>query len=403
MPIYSYKARALDGSIKEGVLEAVSESDVAHSLASEGLRVVAISGGDKKKRLKDITFDFGSISLVEKMIFSKNLAVMMGAGLSLTKALDVLAEQAKSEKFKKIIKSISSDVQKGEQLSESMQKHKSVFSDLYISMIKVGETAGNLQEVLNSLASQMKKDHEILSRVRGALIYPGVILTAMLGVGALMMAIVVPSLSQTFEDLGVDLPATTQFVIALSDFLVGFWYIALILIIVFVFSFVKAIKTERGKKIFDKIVLKLPVIGNLSKQLNSARFSRMLATLVDAGVSIVDALGILSETLSNWYFSNSVANAAKEIQKGETLNKSLVKYKDIYPPLVIQMVEVGEETGELTNIMSQLADFYEEEVDNVTKNMSTIIEPILMIFIGVAVGFFAISMITPMYSMLDSI
>lgn len=402
MPKFFYKIRTKEGEIKSGIQEAKSDKDLAHVLIEQGYSVISLSESEKKKR-KQITFSFGSIPLVEKMVFTKNLSVMIGSGLALSKALNVLAEQTKNEKFKKIIKSISSDIQKGEQLGTSMSKYKSVFPDLYVNMVKVGETAGNLKEVLLSLAEQMKKDHEIISRVKGALMYPGIILTAMLGIGSLMMVIVVPSLAATFNDLGAELPATTQFVISLSDFLVNYWYIALIILIVFAYGLKLALKTESGKKIFDRILLKLPVFGNLSRELNSARFARTFTTLVDAGVPMVDALDIVSSTLTNYFFSESLKKAAKEIQKGRQLNEALKDYDGIYPPLVIQMVEVGEETGALTKVLSELAEFYEEEVDNVTKNMSTIIEPILMVFIGAAVGFFAISMITPMYSMLDSI
>ncbi len=402
MPKFLYKIRNKEGEIKTGIQEAKTDKDLAHALAGQGYSVISLKES-KKKEKKQITFSFGSVSLVEKMIFTKNLSVMIGSGLALAKALDVLAEQTKSEKFKKIIKSISSDIQKGEQLGVSMSKHKTVFPDLYVNMIKVGETAGNLKEVLLSLAEQMKKDHEIISRVKGALMYPGIILTAMLGIGSLMMVIVVPSLAATFKDIGAELPASTQFIISLSDFLVNYWYIALILIAVLAYAFKLALKTETGKKIFDGLLLKTPVFGNLSRQLNSARFARTFTTLVDAGVSIVDALDIVSSTLTNYFFSESLKKAAKEIQKGRQLNEALKDYNAIYPPLVIQMIEVGEETGALTKVLVELAEFYEEEVDNVTKNMSTIIEPILMVFIGAGVGFFAISMITPMYSMLDNI
>ncbi len=402
MPKFLYKIRNTKGEIKTGTQEAKTDKDLAHSFINEGYSIISLVKSKNKKK-KQINFNFGSISLVEKMIFTKNLSVMIGSGLALSKALDVLAKQTKSEKFKKIIKTISSDIQKGEQLGISMSKFKSTFPDLYVNMIKVGETAGNLKEVLLSLAEQMKKDHEIISRVKGALMYPGIILTAMIGIGSLMMVIVVPSLAATFEDLGTELPASTQFVIGLSDFLVNYWYIALILIVLFGYSLKVILRTETGKKIFDSLILKMPVFGNLSRQLNSARFARTFTTLVDAGVSIVDALDIVSSTLTNYFFSESLKKASKEIQKGRQLNDALKDYNKIYPPLVIQMVEVGEETGALTKVLVELAEFYEEEVDNVTKNMSTIIEPILMVFIGGAVGFFAISMITPMYSMLDSI
>ena len=402
MPKFLYKIRTTEGETKTGMQEAKTDKDLAHALTSQGYHIISLEEAGKKEK-KQISFSFGSVSLVEKMIFTKNLSVMIGSGLSLSKALDVLAEQTKSEKFRKIIKAISSDIQKGEQLGVSMAKHKEVFPDLFVNMIKVGETAGNLKEVLLSLAEQMKKDHDIISRVKGALMYPGIILTAMLGIGTLMMIIVVPSLAATFNDLGAELPASTQFIINFSDFLVNYWYIALIGLVVIAYLFRMMLKTQNGKKIFDGLLLKMPVFGNLSRQLNSARFARTFSTLVDAGVSIVDALDIISSTLTNYHFSESLKNAAKEIQKGRQLNEVLKDYGKIYPPLVVQMVEVGEETGALTKVLSELADFYEEEVDNVTRNMSTIIEPILMVFIGAAVGFFAISMITPMYSMLDNI
>ncbi|MEK7453002.1 MAG: type II secretion system F family protein [Patescibacteria group bacterium] len=402
MPTYLYKVKTPSGE-KSGSQEAKSEQELAHSLASKGWNIVLIKESGDSKKQKEASFSFRSISLVEKMVFTKNLAVMIGAGLSLTKALNVLTEQTENKKFKQIIRSISEDIQKGDQLAVSMSKYKSAFSSLYVSMIKVGETAGNLQDVLNSLATQMKKDHDIVSRVRGALMYPAVVLIAMFGIGALMMTIVVPSLAKTFADTGISLPASTQFIIALSDFLVNFWYIAIIIIMIVVYTINASLKTESGKKFFDKLILKIPVLSNLSKKLNSARFGRIFSTLIDSGVPVVNALEILSNTLSNFYFAESVKYAAKEIQKGKSLSKILESYKDIYPPLVTQMIEVGEETGALTNIMAQLAEFYEEEVDNITKNMSTIVEPIMMIFIGVAVGFFAVSMITPMYSILDSV
>jgi len=403
MPIFDYKIRTKAGSIKTGTQEAKTKEDLAHVFKLSGSSVISIE--EKKNEIKGKkSFSFSrKVSLVDKMMFTKNLAVMIGAGLSLTRALDVLAAQAKSPKFQTIIKVVSSDIQKGETLGDSMSKHSSVFPDLYVNMVKVGETAGNLQDVLNSLAVQLKKDHEIIARVKGAMMYPGIILTAMFGIGFLMMTIVVPSLAATFEDLGGELPASTQFIINLSGFLRDYWYIAILIIVVTIFATTKILKTPQGKKALDALVLKLPVFKDISKKLNSARFSRILSTLIDAGVPIVDALEILSHTLTNYFFSASVLDAKKEIQKGKQLNETLGKYGTLYPPLVIQMVEVGEETGDLTNIMSQLAEFYEEEVDNVTRNLSTIIEPILMVVIGAGVGFFAISMITPMYSILDNI
>ncbi len=403
MPVYSYTIKTKTGETQSGLKEAPSKESLAKDFSEKGFVIIAIEEKkDSGLMRKNLNF-FSKVSLIEKMVFTKNLAVMVGAGVPIVKALNVLSEQAKSQLFKDTIKSICNDVQKGESLAESMSKHKTVFPEIYISMIKIGEISGNLQNVLNNLALQMKKDHEILSRVKGAMIYPAVILTAMVGIGILMMAVVVPSLAQTFNDLGAELPASTQFVISFSEFLLSYWYIALILFILFLLAVRYFLKTETGKKSFDFLILNTPVFGELSRKLNSARFSRILATLIDSGVSIVDALDILSKTLTNYFFSASVLEAKKEIQKGKQLNDILKNYKKIYPGLVIQMVEVGEETGKLTTVISQLAEFYEEEVDNTTRNLSTIIEPILMIIIGSAVGFFAISMITPMYDVLNTI
>lgn len=404
MITFFYRVRDSEGNIKTGTQDAASKQDLARLLADKGYAVTSVeelNNGTKKK--KELKFSFGSVSLVEKIMFTRNLAVMIGAGLSLSKAIDVLAVQTSNVKFQQTLSAVSKDIQKGESFATGLEKHKKIFPDLYVNMVKIGETSGNLQQVLGSLAIQMKKDHDVVSRVKGALMYPAVILIAMTGIGALMMTIVVPSLAKTFEDIGTELPASTRFIIGLSDFLVNFWYIAILILVVLIYSIRAALKTSQGKRFFDKAILKAPVFSRLSRQMNSARFSRTLAILIESGVPIVNALEIISNTLTNSLFADSLRAAAKGIQQGKQLHEILKQYENLYPPMVFQMIEVGEETGALTKIMSQLADFYEEEVENVTKNLSTIIEPLLMVVIGAAVGFFAVSMITPMYSVMDSI
>lgn len=405
MATFFYRVRDAEGNVKTGTQDAASKQDLARLLADKGYAVTSVEELDAgiKKKKGEFKIGLGKVSLVEKIMFTRNLAVMIGAGLSLSKAVEILAIQTSNVKFQKALSAVSKDVQKGETFAAGLEKHKKIFPDLYVNMVKIGETAGNLQQVLGSLAVQMKKDHDVVSRVKGALMYPSIILIAMTGIGALMMTMVVPSLAKTFEDIGTELPASTQFIISLSNFLVNFWYIAILILTVLVYSIRAALKTEQGKQIFDKMILKAPIFGRLSRQMNSARFSRTLAILIESGVPIVNALDIISKTLTNYFFAESLREAAKGIQQGKQLHEILKQYENLYPPMVFQMVEVGEETGALTKIMSQLADFYEEEVENVTKNLSTIIEPILMVVIGAAVGFFAISMITPMYSVLDTI
>jgi len=405
---FTYTAKSMDGQKKSGAMEAKDKNDLAALLRKDGYFLTSILDKGAKK-----SFDLGaitaklssirSISLVEKIMFTRNLAVMIGAGLALNKALGVLQVQTQSQKFKRIIGQIADNVQSGKPFSESLSEHPSAFSNLFVNMVKIGETAGNLEEVLNNLADQMKKDHDIVSRVKGALTYPAVILAVMLLIGYLMMVMVVPKLAATFEDLGTELPSSTKFLIFMSEIMTNYWYMALAGVIGLVYSFKILLKTEFGKKLFDSLVLRMPVISGLSKKMNSARFCRTLSTLIDSGVPIVEALKILSHTLTNHFFSESLKNAALDIQKGKTLFSSMESYGNIYPPLVTQMIAVGEETGSLTTVLVKLADFYEEEVNNTTKNLSSIIEPIIMVFIGGAVGFFALSMITPMYSVMDGI
>ncbi|MEK7493817.1 MAG: type II secretion system F family protein, partial [Patescibacteria group bacterium] len=336
-------------------------------------------------------------------MFTRNLAVMIGAGLALNKALSVLEEQSENQKLKGIIAEVANNVQAGKSFSECIGAHPDAFPDLYVNMVRIGETAGNLEEVLNGLADQMKKDHDIVSRVRGALMYPAVIFVVMLIVGYLMMILVVPKLAATFLDIGAELPASTKVLIFLSNIMLNYWYFAIGGAIGLIYVMRLVLRTAGGKKGLDALILRMPIIKGLSRKLNSARLCRTLSILVDSGVPIVKALEILSKTLSNHYFSESLSNASLEIQKGKTLFESLKKYKGLYPPLVVQMIAVGEETGSLTKVLTKLAEFYEDEVNELTKNLSTIIEPIMMVVIGAGVGFFALSMITPMYSVMNNI
>lgn len=397
----------MDGQIRSGIQEAKDREDLVRVLRDQGYLLTSASsdGGEQKRDIGGALSNLfqKKVSLVDRIMFTRNLAVMIGAGLPLNKALETLKEQVDNKKLKFSIACISENVQSGKPFSDSVAAYPEIFSNLFVNMVKIGETAGNLEEILNNLADQMKKDYDIVSRVKGALIYPGVIFSVMILVGYLMMILVVPQLSATFKELGGDLPASTQFIIWLSEAMKSYWYVAIGLVVTLVYLFRRALKTESGKKIFDTLVLKTPVIKNLSKKMNSARFCRTLGILIDSGVPIVKALEILSKTLTNHFFSESLVRASLDIQKGKTLFESLKHYEYLYPPLVTQMISVGEETGSLTKVLERLADFYEDEVNNLTKNLSTIIEPVMMVVIGAGVGFFAISMITPMYSVLNNI
>ncbi len=270
-------------------------------------------------------------------------------------------------------------------------------------MVKVGEETGTLEEALKTLTQQMEKEHELRSKIKGAMIYPAVIICAMIGIGILMLIMVVPNLAKTFEELNIELPFTTKLVISLGTFLAQKWFFAIMIVIVFFFFLRLILKTKTGKRAIDKLVLKIPIISSIVKKTNSAYTARSLGSLFSSGVPIARALEVVSRALGNIYFQEAISDAAEKVRKGIKLSEALRPYENIYPTIVIQMIEVGEETGETSDILKRLADFFEEEVSNSTKNLSAVIEPVLMLIIGAMIGFFAVSMIQPMYSMLGAI
>ena len=409
MPTFIYSAVERSGKTAKGEREADSEKALAQALKSEGLfllearertsvgsRLLNLSAGEIIYRLKPI-------SLVEKMFFSRNLSVMIGAGLSLTRALKGLEEETSNTKFKKVIADVNNSVTKGKTFAESLRVHQKVFGEVFTSMIEVGETSGKLTIILKLLANQMKKDHDLKKRVKGAMMYPAIILMVLFVMGTFMMLYVVPTLTQTIKDLGVPLPVTTRVIIGLSELVANYYIWLLLSIILIVASLWRALKTAKGKEIFDKLIIKVPIFGPLVKKFNTARLCRILAYLITSGVPIVRALEITSRVVGNTLYRRTLIGASEEIQKGKQLHAIFEPHKDIFQPMVIQMISVGEETGKISNMMLRLALFFEEEVTSTTKNLSTIIEPLLMIIIGGAVGIFAVSMLQPIYSSLGNI
>jgi len=407
VPTYSYSARSLTGQTKIGTQEAASEAELAHTLRSEGFILssvrTAVQAAPKRSRFRAALPSLRRIPLIEKIVFTQHLAVMIGAGLSLTRALDALSLQTKNKKFAGILKQIGQDINKGIAFADSLAKQPKVFSELYVNMIRVGETSGNFEGALRVLTDQMKKDYDLRSHVKSAMIYPIVILVAMIGIGTIMMVTIVPKLTSIFKELHTELPLTTRVVIGISDFLNQHWLLAIFIVIIATLAARFASKTKVAKNYFDWTILRIPIFGDIIKKINSARLARTLSSLIKSGVPIVQGLRIVSRTMSNNLFIESLENASQEVQKGTSLHEVLAKYAQIYPPMVNQMIEVGEETGTLDEILTKLAEFYEEDVATITKGMSAVIEPILMIIIGAAVGFFAVSMLQPMYSMMEVI
>jgi type IV pilus assembly protein PilC len=402
MPEYFYLAKSLKGEEKTGTLEARDIHQLSQILREQGF--ILIKALPEKEKSKKTSFSLPSfgISLTEKMFFTRNLQVMVSAGLSLPRAIEIYSSQTKNKKFKKILLNIKNELVKGKNFSDALSSYPTVFSEFFQSMIKVGEETGTLEEVLKVLSSQMEKEKDIKSKIKGAMVYPAVIISAMIGIGALMLIMVVPKLAETFKELEIELPLTTRFVIGLAEFLTKKWYIIIFLVFAFVFALRFFLKTNFGKKLFDSLLLKIPIISPIIKNTNSAYTARNLSSLISAGINLPKALEITSNTLGNVFYQEALKEVAERIRKGEKISEALKSYGNIYPITVIQMISVGEETGETSTILSKLADFYEEEVANTTKNLASIIEPILMLIIGGVVGFFAISMVQPMYSMIQA-
>ncbi|MFH1978838.1 MAG: type II secretion system F family protein [Patescibacteria group bacterium] len=399
---FKFKAKSLEGKTLEGTREASDKYSLSKSLKTEGYILIDFEKEGAKPGFDPISF-FGRVSLSEKMIFTRNLAVMISAGLPISRALKILINQTKSKKFKKTLTSVSEDLTRGKNLSDSLSVHKKIFSKLYVSMIRAGEESGKIDESLKIMADQMEKDFALKRKVKGAMVYPSIIILAMIGIAILMLIYVVPTLVSTFEGLGVELPMSTQVIIWISDSLIANSLLVLGTLSILIVLFIVLLRSLMVKRIVDSIFLRTPLISPLIQKINSARTTRTLSSLIGSGVSILEALDMTAEVVQNTHYKKILVVAKKDIQGGGNIATAFKKSGKTFPPLVGEMVAVGEETGKLSEMLLRLAVFYEEEVANATKDMATVIEPILMIIIGAVVGFFAISMIKPMYSMLGGI
>ena len=403
MPTYKYKY------IKDGE-EVEEERDFADKgvlyasvRASGGSIVSAEEVNPKKISFKLFSFK-KKIKSEEQINFAKNLAVMVDAGLSVSRAISILQKQSKNKTLIGILEDINNSINGGETLSKSLEAHSEVFSSLFVSMVKAGEESGKLAYSLRVIASQLEKAQSLSKKIKGAMIYPSVIVSVMVVIGIVLMVYMVPTLTETFRGLNITLPLPTRIIIAISDFLRANILITLGALGALIFGFVTVLKTKRGKDALDYATLHMPMIKTMAKEVNAARTARTLSSLISSGVDIVGALGITRDVLQNHYFKNLLDDAAKKVEVGELLSASLSNSNgNLYPVFVAEMLAVGEETGKITDMLDNVATYYEAEVDQKTKDLSTIIEPFLMVLIGAAVGVFAIAMMLPTYSLVDAI
>lgn len=406
MPKFIYTARSIaSGESRGGDAVAADEKSLAAQLRGEGLLLTSAKQLEEASSAVSIRFldRFQSVPLKDRMIFARNLSIMISSGLTLSRAISNLVAQTKHKYFKKILGEIFEGVQSGQTLSDSLARYPNVFSELFVSMVYVGEVSGGLDAVLDILAVQLEKENDLLSKVKGAMTYPAVVIVAMLGIAVLMLTYILPKILGVFKDMDVALPAMTVFVINLSDFFRNHMVLIGIATVgggIFLKFF---LKTDSGKRTLSFLTLRMPIVSNIIIKVNCARFARIYSALLKSGVSVVDSLNIVARTLSNVYYKDALKEGVAAIQKGVNLSGVTGAHPRIFPLLVTQMIEVGEETGKTEVVLEKLAEFYEAEVDQITKNMSSIIEPILMLMIGGMVGFFAVAMMQPMYSVLENI
>lgn len=404
MPNYFYTAKSLTGQTKRGNLPATDEHQLAQILKNQGLILLrADLEGKSKVRAASIFSLRAGVSETEKIIMIRNLRVMISSGLPLVKSLDILAIQSKNKKLKSALLDIKEKINQGDNFSDSLARYPDIFSELMQNMVRIGEESGTLDEVFGILSVQIEKDHELKSKLKGAMIYPGIILSAMMVIGMIVAIFVLPSLSKFFDGLNVQLPLATRFVIGFGRFSQKYWYVLLMFPVLVIFTILVVIKTKTGKFLLDTLLLKIPLISSLVKKSNSAIFTRSLSSLLSSGVSLTRSLDIISKTVGNYYFKKALFESIDKVKKGERISVALKGDRELFPFGLMEMMEVGEETGKTSAILKKLAEFYEEEVMVATANISIAIEPALIIVLGMIVAFFAISVMGPMYSVLGSI
>lgn len=405
MAQFSYTAEKTDGEVYSGVAEARDRFELYDLVRREGARIISVNeqGSGGWMSIQHWNAKLSTVKEYDKILFARNLGAMLSAGLPLARSLSVLERQTKNRRLAATVAEVSSDVRRGDPLHASLAKYPGVFSRLVIAMVRAGEEGGDLSGSLTVVADQMERMYELKKKIRGAMLYPSIILIAIVGIGALMMIEVVPTLASTFEEMGSELPPSTQFVIGISDLLVQNTLSALIGVVALAAAIWGVRRTRIGRRAGDYLFLHLPAIGGMVREVNAARTARTLASLLASGVDVLTSLQITHDVVQNSFFQEVIADAQLHVGAGEPLSSAFIRREDLYPAFVGEMMAVGEETGQTSEMLKRLAAFYEEEVDRKTKDMSTIIEPFLMVFIGGAVGFFAISMIAPIYSLSDSI
>ncbi|MBU3911751.1 MAG: type II secretion system F family protein [Candidatus Omnitrophica bacterium] len=398
MPTYRYMAKEATGKTVSGILEYSDKALLIDALRKKGLVIISINETAKKKPARSSK----KVKLDEIVIFSRQLATMVDSGIPLVQAMDILHEQIEKPVFKNVIAAIRDDIETGASFSDALCKHPAVFSPLYINMVKAGESSGSLDDILDRLASYLEKANVLQRKVKTSLVYPAAVVTMAILITLVMLLKVIPTFKGIFSMLGGTLPFPTRVLILVSDTLRSMFIYVVIVLAAVIFALKKFLNTKQGRIAFDMITLKLPIIGELLRKVAVAKFTRTLATLVKSGVPILVSLEIVGKTSGNTVIEKALNDVRVSIKEGENIADPLAK-SGVFPPMVVRMIHVGEQTGELEKMLGKIADFYDDQVDAAVSGMTSLIEPLIISFLGVVIGGIVIAMFLPVFKMTELI
>ncbi len=397
MAFFKYKAFSPDGKEATGLVEASSQDQAIKLLKEKQLFVVSLSQ-TQEKALSSAFTKMQKVSFSDIVNFTRQLSTMVTSGLSIPDSLGILKTQSPNPQLAQVLGEIERNIVGGGNLGDALSKYPQYFSNIYISLVRAGEASGQLDKVLVQLADSLEGQREFRNKVVGALIYPAIIVVGMIAVVIIMMIVVMPRLTDLYKDFGIELPWSTKLLIGLSNFILYKWWIMIILLGGVSLGFARWKKTESGQYLLDSLVLKLPIFGVLQQKLILVEFTRTLSMLIGSGIHILDALRILKGSLNNILFQNAIEDIAKKVEKGFPLGDMFAAHKE-FPPIVSQMVKVGEETGKLDDTLLKISKYFQMETEGMVKGLTTAIEPIIMVVLGVGIGFIVISVITPIYNL----
>jgi type IV pilus assembly protein PilC len=401
MPVFKYTGKNRSGATLKGAFEAADEAAALATLRRQGVQNPTVKAKSKEIEFKIPGFE-PKVSEKDLVTFTRQFATMIDAGLPLVQCLEILGGQSENKAFSTIINKVRGDVETGSTFAEALRKHPKAFPDLYVNMVAAGEAGGILDTILNRLAAYIEKTMALKKKVKGAMVYPSVVIVVAVGVVCLMLIFVIPTFEKMFKDFGGSLPGVTQMVVDMSHFLQSYWWIVLSVIGGAIFGLKQWRRSAAGQRQSDAMSLKLPVIGPLVRKVAVAKFTRTLGTLISSGVPILDGLDIVARTAGNKVIEEGILKTRQAISEGKTIAEPLQQTK-VFPPMVVQMIGVGESAGALDTMLSKIADFYDEEVDSAVGALSSMLEPFIMVFLGVALGFIVIAMYLPVFKLAGTI